>query len=116
MLNGLNVGLITILIGLYGIANSKNSLKMMMCLSLMGTGVILLFVSIGYIPGGAVPVARGGKVLTDAIPQSVMVTAIVIDLATTALGLAMVLYLYRTYSTLDFASMLELEKEDDEQR
>ncbi len=112
MLNGLNVGLIAILIGLYGIANSKNSLKMMMCLSIMGTGVILLFVSIGYIPEGAVPVAGGEDLMADAIPQSVMVTAVVIDLATTALGLAMVLYLYRTFSTLDFASTLK-DKEDE---
>ncbi len=109
MLNGLNIGLITVLIGLYGIASSKNSLKMMMCLSLLGTGVILLFVSIGYIPGAAVPVAGRGELMADAVPQGVMVTAIVIDLATTALGLAMVLYLYRSFSTLDFSSILESE-------
>lgn len=106
MLNGLNVAIVTILLALYGISKTKNSLKMTMCLSLMSAGVILLFVSIGYIPGGSAPVAGAEGVMMDPIPQSIMVTAVVIDLATTALGLAMVLYLFKTYGTLDFRKIL----------
>lgn len=110
MLNGLNVGLITLLLGLYGLTRTQNILKMVMCLSLMSTGIILFFVSVAYIPGGTAPVIEeAGQMveMVDALPQSVMVTAIVIDLATTSLGLAMVFYLFKNYGTLNFSSILK---------
>ncbi len=107
MLNGLNVGLITLLLGLYGLSKTQNILKIVMCLSLMSTGIILLFVSVAYIPGGAAPVIMDAEQMVDALPQSVMVTAIVIDLATTSLGLAMVFYLFKNYGTLNFSSILK---------
>jgi len=114
LLNGLNVGLIVIFIGLYGMTRTKNSLKLLMCLSIMGSGVILLFVSLGYIPGAVAPIADSGSQMVDPLPQSVMVTAIVIDLATVALGLAMVHYLYETYHTLNFDRILKKEEMKDD--
>lgn len=101
MLNGLNIGLMTILVGLYGMTRTKNSIKMIMCLGIMGSGLILLFVSIGYIPGGGAPIVGHSPEMVDPIPHTVMLTAIVIDLATTALGLALVYHLYQQYNTLD---------------
>ncbi|MFO8110639.1 MAG: cation:proton antiporter subunit C [Thermoplasmata archaeon] len=91
----------TILVGLYGMTRTKNSIKMMMCLGIMGSGLILLFVSTGYIPGGGVPIVGHSPVMVDPIPHTVMLTAIVIDLATTALGLALVYHLHQEYGTLD---------------
>ncbi len=101
MLNGINVGLITIFIGLYGITITKNAIKIMMCLGVMSSGVIILFVSVAYTPGYGAPIVGNPGLMVDPIPQSVMVTAIVIELATVALGLAMVHYLYKSYGTLD---------------
>ncbi len=106
MLNGLNVGLMTILVGLYGMTRTKNSIKMIMCLGIMGSGVILLFVSVGYIPGAGAPIVGHSAEMVDPLPHTVMLTAIVIDLATMALGLALVYHLYEEYGTLDVTDYL----------
>lgn len=72
-----------------------------MSLSIMGNGVILLFVCIGYIPGANVPILTYGTNIVDPVPHSFMLTFIVINLATTALGLALILRLYKEYKTVD---------------
>ncbi len=101
MLNGLNIGLLVMLVGLYGLTNNPNTIKLLMSLSVMGSGVILLFVSIGYIPGAQAPLMTSNHITMDPLPHSIMITLIVINLATTALGLAIAYRLYQEYGTLD---------------
>ncbi len=86
---------------MYGLTNNRNAVKIMMALAVMGGGVILLFISIGYIPGGSPPILGNPEPFVDPVPHSFMLTSIVINLATTALGLALILQLYRRYGTLD---------------
>ncbi|MBS3781241.1 MAG: cation:proton antiporter subunit C [Candidatus Thermoplasmatota archaeon] len=107
MLGGIEVGLITIFLGLYGLTNNRNAVKMLMSLTVVNTGVILLFISIAYKPGGSVPIIREGTNMVDPLPHTFMLTSIVVNLATLALGLALVLYLYREYETLDVRAMWE---------
>lgn len=97
----------TILVGLYGLTNNRNAVKLVMSLTIMGSGVVLLFVSIGYIPGGTVPILMGGSSTVDPVPHSFMLTSIVINLATTALGLALVLHLFKEYGTLDVKKFID---------
>lgn len=75
-------------------------------MGIMGNGIILLFVSIAYVPGGSIPVV-GNSTIVDPIPHTVMLTLIVVNLATTALGLALVFHLYGEYGTLDTKEMME---------
>lgn len=107
MLNGIHVGLITIFLGLYGLTNNRNAVKMLMSLSVVNSGVVLLFVSVAYVPGGSAPVVGQGSTMVDPLPHTFMLTSIVVNLATLALGLALVLYLYREYNTLDVRAMWE---------
>ncbi len=107
MLNGIHVGLITLFLGIYGLTNNRNAIKMLMSLNVANTGVILFFVSIGYVPGGTVPIVGYEGEVVDPLPHTFMLTGIVVNLATLALGLALVLYLYREFETLDVKEMLE---------
>lgn len=107
MLSGIEVGLITIFLGLYGLTNNRNAVKMLMSLTVVNTGVILLFISVAYIPGGSVPIVGEGAEMVDPLPHTFMLTSIVVNLATLALGLALVLYLYREYDTLDVRAVWE---------
>lgn len=100
------------LIGMYGLTNNRNAVKMMMSLTVMGSGVILLFVSVGYVPGGSVPIIGSSGTLVDPVPHSFMLTSIVINLATTALGLALILQLYKRYKTLDVKEYFGGEEDD----
>lgn len=107
MLNGIHVGLITIFLGIYGLTNNRNAVKMLMSLSVVNSGVILLFISVAYVPGGSVPIVGHSSSMVDPLPHTFMLTSIVVNLATLALGLALVLYLYREYNTLDVRAMWE---------
>lgn len=84
----------------------------MLALSVMGIGLILFFVSLAYVPGGVVPIVPinadiSNLNIVDPVPHSFMITFIVINLATTALGLALIIRLYDEYGTLDIKKMLE---------
>ncbi|WP_297466608.1 NADH-quinone oxidoreductase subunit K [Thermococcus sp.] len=100
-----------VLIGLYAILVKKNILKMLIGLSIMETGVNLLLVSIGYIYGRSAPILSEGigpNQAVDPIPQALVLTAIVIGVATTAMALSAVIVLYRHYGTLNIEEIRRL--------
>lgn len=76
-----------------------------MSLSVAGTGIILFFISLSFSPGAGVPILNGGGEIVDPLPHTFMLTFIVINLATTALGLALILRLYQDYDTLDLGDI-----------
>ena len=106
-LNGITIGIVIILLGLYGLLTRKNLIKMVMCLYLMNSGIILFFVSLGYVAGGQAAIfADGNCLMVDPLPQAVMLTAIVIGLVITSLGLALALKIHEEYQTLDVRDLV----------
>lgn len=108
MINGISLGVLVVLIGLYGILSKRNMIKMVMSLYLMNSGVILLFISIGYIAGGrAAILENANELVVDPLPQAVMLTSLVIGLGITALALALAIRIYDKYRTLDVVKIME---------
>jgi len=100
-----------ILIGLYAILVKKNVLKMLIGLSIMETGVNLLLISVGYISGRSAPILSEGigpNQAVDPIPQALVLTAIVIGVATTAMALSVAIILYEKYGTLNVEEIRRL--------
>jgi len=100
-----------ILIGLYAVLVKKNVLKMLIGLSIMETGVNLLLISVGYISGRSAPILSEGVTpgrAVDPIPQALVLTAIVIGVATTAMALSVAIILYEKYNTLNVEEMRRL--------
>ncbi len=100
-----------VLIGLYAVLVKKNVLKMLIGLSIMESGVNLLLVSVGYISGRSAPILSEGigpKQAVDPIPQALVLTAIVIGVATTALALSAAIILYEKYGTLNVEEIRRL--------
>jgi len=107
-LNGISIGIVIVLVGIYGILTKRNIIKMVMSLYIMNSGVILLFVSIGYIVGGQAAIFENSKkLMVDPLPQAVMLTTIVIGLGITALALALAIKIYDEYKTLNTKKLLE---------
>ena len=107
-LNGISIGIVVVLVGIYGILTKRNIIKMVMSLYIMNSGVILLFVSIGYIAGGQAAIFEDtNKLMVDPLPQAVMLTTIVIGLGITALALALAIKIYDEYKTLNTTKLLE---------
>ena len=100
-----------ILIGLYAILAKRNVLKMLVGLSIMETGVNLLLISVGYVSGRSAPILSEGITpdrAVDPIPQALVLTAIVIGVATTAMALSVVINLYEKYKTLNVEEIRRL--------
>lgn len=133
------LGLLLVLLGLWGMLTEKNLIKIIIGFSIIDTGVHLVIVSLGYVRGGTAPIldsgllgslaggatdtaaaaagagAPGGELLAraadavvDPLPSALVLTAIVIGLAVTALMLTYVVQLHRTRLSLQIDDYKEL--------
>lgn len=102
---------ILFLVGLYGVITRRNLIKIAISLSMMEFSTFLLFALIGYTDGGVAPIvdpSDPAKVYVDPLPQALVLTAIVIGLATTAMLMATIIRLYRKYGTFDIREIKNL--------
>jgi multicomponent Na+:H+ antiporter subunit C len=75
-------------IGLYGLITNPEPLRKILAFNLLGSGVFLLF---GVIARRAAAAGLGG----DPVPQAMVITAIVVAFAATAMAIALVLRLFQ---------------------
>ncbi len=102
---------ILFLVGLYGVVIMRNLVKIAISVSIMEFSTFLFFALLGFIDGGVAPIvnpAEPDKIYVDPLPQALVLTAIVIGLATTALLMAVIIRLYRKYGTFDIREMKNL--------
>jgi len=102
---------ILFLTGLYGVITRRNLVKIAISLSIMEFSCFLFFALIGYVEGGAAPIVNPddpAKLYVDPLPQALVLTAIVIGLATTAMLMAVIIRLYRKYGTFDIREIRNL--------
>jgi len=99
------------LVGLYGVATKRNLIKIVIGLTIMEYATFLILALIGYREGGRPPIVidkMGQPTFVDALPQALVLTAIVIGLATTALLLSIALRIYHEYGTFDVSKIRKL--------
>jgi len=102
---------ILFLIGLYGVITRRNLIKIAISLSIMEFSCFLFFALIGYIDGGIAPIVDPAdplKTYVDPLPQALVLTAIVIGLATTSMLMAVIIRIYRRYKTFDIREISNL--------
>ena len=103
---------ILFLVGLYGIVTRRNLIKIVISFTIMEFSVFLLFTLIGYIDEGAAPILTKNlpenTVFVDPLPQAMVLTAIVIGLATSAMLLAIAIRIYKKYGTFDIRKINNL--------
>ncbi len=102
---------ILFLTGLYGVITRRNLIKIAISLSIMEFSSFLFLALIGYIDGGVAPIvdpADPVRVYVDPLPQALVLTAIVIGLATTAMLMAVIIRIYRKYGTFDIRQIKNL--------
>jgi multicomponent Na+:H+ antiporter subunit C len=98
-------------VGLFGVVTRRNLIKIAVSLSIMEISTFLFFALIGYTDGGIAPIvdpADPDKIYVDPLPQALVLTAIVIGLATTAMMMAIIIRLYRKYGTFDIREIKNL--------
>ena len=88
--------------GLYIVIARGNMVKKLVGLSLFQTSVYLLYISAAKIEGGTAPIiAPGFTVYSHPLPHVLILTAIVVGVATLALGLALVVRINEAYGTIE---------------
>jgi len=106
------LAIVLFLIGLYGVLVKRNIFKIIIGLAIIEYAVNLLFALIGYREGGAAPIRTQSMpqdtLFVDPIPQALVLTAIVIGLATTALIAAVAVRIYEKYDTYDVRKIRKL--------
>ena len=111
----LAIGILVILIGLWGLLTQKNLIKIVIGFALFDTGIHIVMVSIGYIRNRTAPIIdstvdmnNAENLVVDPIPQALVLTAIVIGLGITALMLSYVLKMYQKKKSLDITNYKDL--------
>ncbi len=101
-INGENVALVLFFIGIYGIIARRNIVKSIISIGIMGSAVILFFLTINHTKESVPPVGMNTENMADPLPQALMITAIVIGVSVTALSMAMFIHLYHKYGTTNW--------------
>lgn len=100
------------MIGLYVVIARGNLVKKLIGLSLFQTSVFFLYILLGYVEGGAAPILTEGVTLySNPLPHVLILTAIVVGVATTAVGLALVLRIRQAFGTIEEEELAEVEAE-----
>ena len=89
------------MIGFYIVVSRGNLIKKIVGLNIFQTSVFLLYISIGNVKGGTTPIiAEGFTQYSNPLPHVLILTAIVVGVATTALGLALVVRIKEAYGSI----------------
>ena len=100
--------------GLYIVIARGNLVKKLVGLGIFQTSVYLLYVAPGKLIGGTAPiVGEGFTVYSNPLPHVLILTAIVVGVATRALGLALVVRIREAYGTVEEDELLEADAKDD---
>jgi multicomponent Na+:H+ antiporter subunit C len=113
---------VLMMIGLYAMIGKKNLIKKLIGMNIFQSAMILFYVSIGVKAGATVPIlsghghGHGHEVIEVAkylnpLPHVLMLTAIVVSIATTGVALATLILVYRRYNTLEEDEILKIRKD-----
>ncbi|ERH01805.1 MAG: multisubunit Na+/H+ antiporter, MnhC subunit [Halonotius sp. J07HN6] len=96
-------------IGLYMMIANGHLVKKIIGLNMFQTGVFLFFIASAYRVGGSAPIVEaGGGPYVSPLPHVIVLTAIVVGVSLTAVGLALSIRLYSEYGTLRADALREV--------
>lgn len=107
------IAVILMMIGFYGVIASANLVKKLAALGVFQAAVFLLYISMGIVEGGSAPIlpyeyakklAAGGtdpNLYSNPLPHVLILTAIVVGVATLSMGLALVVRIREEYGTIE---------------
>ena len=96
------VVVVLMMTGLYLAISRDNLVKRLIGLNLFQTSIFILFISAGKVRDGVAPILKDGVgVYSSPLPHVLILTAIVVSVATLAVGLALVTRIYDAYGTIE---------------
>ena len=104
---------ILLMIGFYAVVAKRNLVKKLIGLSLFQAAVFLLYITMGKVDDGTAPIfseTGGAVVFSNPLPQVLILTAIVVGISTTALGLGIVVRIKEEYGSIEEHEIQETDK------
>ncbi|MEM9330025.1 MAG: cation:proton antiporter subunit C [Pseudomonadota bacterium] len=119
VLGHLNYWLFIILMmtGFYIVVSRGNYVKKIVGLNIFQVSVFMFYISIGKVTGGTAPIypinlqVDPNTLYSNPLPHVLILTAIVVGVATTALGLALIVRIREEYGSIEEEDILEIESE-----
>ena len=95
--------IILMMTGLFIVIARANLIKKLIGLSIFQTSVFLFYISLGKVAGGTAPILDGNSstLYSNPLPHVLILTAIVVGVATTALGLALILRIKEAFGSIE---------------
>jgi multicomponent Na+:H+ antiporter subunit C len=101
--------IVIMMVGLYAMIAKRNLIKKMIGLSIFQTSIMLFYVAIGSKKGATIPILLSGTdphhidatAYINPLPHVLMLTAIVVSVATLGVALALILRIYDKHGTLE---------------
>lgn len=112
--------ILLMMIGLYIVIARGNLIKKIVGLNIFQTSVFMFYISIGKVSGGTAPIfpidmnINPATVYSNPLPHVLILTAIVVGIATTALGLALIVRIREAYGTIEDEDITLLESKEQE--
>ena len=108
------VAIFLMVAGLYIVIDRGNMIKKLVGLGLFQTSVYLVYILPGKVLGGTAPIIEAGRtVYSNPLPHVLILTAIVVGVATLALGLALVVRINEAYGTIEEDEIFASEADED---
>ena len=105
---------VVLMIGFYAVIAKGNLIKKLIGLSIFQSAVFLLYITMDKVDGGTAPIVQKGvtdQVFSNPLPQVLILTAIVVGISTTALGLAIVVRINEAYGTIEEQEVQSLDRD-----
>nr|WP_329689766.1 cation:proton antiporter subunit C [Caldimonas sp.] len=104
------VTILLMMMGLFIVIARGNLIKKLVGLGIFQTSVYLLYIAPGKLVGGTAPILSDAfSVYSNPLPHVLILTAIVVGVATLALGLAIVVRIREAYGTIEEDDILSLD-------
>lgn len=109
------VAVFLMMTGFYIVIAQGNLVKKLVGLALFQASVFILYISLGKVVDGNAPIfTEGVTVYSNPLPHVLILTAIVVGLATTAVGVALVVRINETYGSVEEDDIQAQDLADDE--
>ena len=106
--------IVLMMTGFYIVIAQGNLVKKIVGLNIFQVAVFVLYISMSKIDGGAAPILEAAiKIYSNPLPHVLILTAIVVGVATTALGLALIVRIKDAYGTVEEDDILLQERNAD---
>ncbi len=94
--------IVLMMTGFYVVVSRGNLVKKIVGLNIFQVSVFVLYISMSKVSGGTAPIlAEGFETYSNPLPHVLILTAIVVGVATTALGLSLVVRIHEAYGTVE---------------